>query len=62
MVKWLEGYPIGTKITATDFVMLILVIPYNILNTRAHSLHYSQLMCDGYLKPQALRKKSQVIK
>jgi len=34
MGKWLEGYPIGTKMTATDFVMLILVIPYNVLTAR----------------------------
>ncbi len=40
MGKWLEGYPIGTKMTATDFVILILVIPYNVLTARAYRMSF----------------------
>ena len=40
MEKWLEGYPIGTKMTATDFVILILVIPYNVLTARAYRMSF----------------------
>jgi len=38
MEKLQEAYPIKTKMTATDFVMLILAIAYNFLEDSTNKL------------------------
>ena len=44
MEKLQEAYPIKTKMTATDFVMLILVIAYNFLEDSTNKLKENTLL------------------
>ncbi len=44
MEKLQEAYPIKTKMTATDFVMLILVIAYNFLEDSTKKLKENTLL------------------
>jgi hypothetical protein len=47
MEKLQEAYPIKTKMTATDFVMLILEIAYNFLEDSTNKLKENTLAFDN---------------